>query len=277
MKEFASTEQWKEDTEIREKLQQIYKINIPVLMETFNQSVGVHTYQRMYGCEYDDETEDSQGFDQYGYDGEDFISLDLKEDRYTAHVPQATPTVMKWNDDKTQLTSLKQYYDYECVYWLKRFLELRKKDLERRAPEVSLLQKNPSSPVVCHATGFDPSGVSITWFKNGQEQYEDVDLGELLPNEDETFQKTSSLYVSPDDWKNNQFTCEVEHQGETIQKTEDEIKSNYRPTKPYFTILCVMGGVIVLVICIVVHIIHKKLSGYKRVSSREEIYSDKSL
>ncbi|XDV22986.1 hypothetical protein PO909_027724 [Leuciscus waleckii] len=88
MNEFASTEMWKKYTDIRENLQQIYKNNIHVLMETFNQSHGVHTYQRMYGCEYDDETGDSHGFDQYGYDGEDFISLDLKKLRYNTSVPQ---------------------------------------------------------------------------------------------------------------------------------------------------------------------------------------------
>ena len=92
---------------------------------------------------------------------------------------------------------------------------------------MSLLQKYPSSPVVCHATGFYPSGVTITWFKNGQEHHEDVDLGDLLPNEDGTFQRTSTLYVTPDEWKNNQFSCVVEHQGKTIRKTDDEIKSNY--------------------------------------------------
>lgn len=92
---------------------------------------------------------------------------------------------------------------------------------------MSLLQKYPSSPVVCHATGFYPSGVSITWIKNGQEHYEDDELGDLLPNEDETFQKTSTLRVYPDEWKNNQFTCKVEHQGKTIRKTDDEIKSKY--------------------------------------------------
>jgi len=92
-------------------------------------------YQRMYGCVWDDETGLSHGFDEYGYDGEDFIKLDLKENRYIAHVPQAIPTVEKWNNDTAQLASLKQYYDDyddECVHWLKKFLMFSKADLERR-------------------------------------------------------------------------------------------------------------------------------------------------
>uniref|UniRef100_A0A8C1B5V3 Ig-like domain-containing protein n=1 Tax=Cyprinus carpio carpio TaxID=630221 RepID=A0A8C1B5V3_CYPCA len=211
MKEFISGDRFKEYTEIRERVQQTNKINITVLMQQFNQTHGVHTYQRMYGCEWDNETGYSRGFDQHGYDGQDFILLDMNELRYLA-----------------QLELLRQYYQHECVNWLQHFLKLRKVDLERGTPEVSLLQKDPSSPVVCHVTSFYPSGVTITWLRNGQEHDEDVDLEELLPNEDGTFQRTSFLNIPPDEWEKNQFVCEVQHRGRTFRKilTADEIKSN---------------------------------------------------
>uniref|UniRef100_A0A8C1ETN4 Ig-like domain-containing protein n=1 Tax=Cyprinus carpio carpio TaxID=630221 RepID=A0A8C1ETN4_CYPCA len=225
MKEFISGDRFKEYTEIRERVQQTNKINITVLMQQFSHSHGVHTYQRMYGCGWDDETGASEGFDQHGYDGEDYVALDVKQLRYITAVQQGVITTNKWNNDRAQLEFLKQYYQHECVNWLQHFLKLRKVDLER-APEVSLLQKGPSSPVVCHATSFYPSEVTITWLKNGQEHHEDVDLGEVLPNEDGTFQKTSSLNIPPDEWEKNQFVCEVQHQGRTFRKTVDEIKNN---------------------------------------------------
>ncbi len=95
-------------------------------------SSGVHTYQRMYGCGWDDQTDISQGFDQYGYDGEDFISLDLKELRYITAVQKGFITAVKWNNDRAQLEFLKQYYQRDCVNWLKNFLILKKAGLERR-------------------------------------------------------------------------------------------------------------------------------------------------
>uniref|UniRef100_A0A673HQG7 Ig-like domain-containing protein n=1 Tax=Sinocyclocheilus rhinocerous TaxID=307959 RepID=A0A673HQG7_9TELE len=229
MKEFASGDRFKEYTEIRERVQQTNKINIHFLMQQFNHSHGVHTYQRTYGCDWDDETRYSRGFDQYGYDGEDLISLDVKKFQYITHVPQGLITTVKWNNNTAQLEFLKQYYQLDCVNWLKYLLMLRKVDLERRGtPEVSLLQKDPSSPVLCHATGFYPAAVTITWLKNGQDHYEDVDLGELLPNVDGTFQKSSTLNIIPEESKTNRYVCEVEHKGRTFQKilTEDEIKSN---------------------------------------------------
>ncbi|XP_067272677.1 major histocompatibility complex class I-related gene protein-like [Pseudorasbora parva] len=232
MKEFASKDMWKEDTEIRLKVQQIYINNIPVLMKRFNQSKGVHVFQRMYGCVWDDETRESRGFDEYAYDGEVFISLNLTEARYTAHVRQANHTVMKWNNDKTKLEFLQQYLRYECLYWLKEFWHqatFEKAD----PPKVSLLQKNPDYYVECHVTGFLFKNTTISWRKNGQDINSSSKLvksKDTLPNEDGTFQKTLTLYVIPDDWKEDQYACVVEHQSltEPVQKilTVNEIESN---------------------------------------------------
>ncbi|XP_048037246.1 major histocompatibility complex class I-related gene protein-like [Megalobrama amblycephala] len=232
MKEFASEELWKEDNEIREQVWQVYKNNIPVLMKRFNQSHGVHTFQRMYGCEWDDKTGDSNGFDQYGYDGEDFISLDIKEGRYTESVQQAELTVMKWNNNKEQLEILQEYFGHECVYWLKEFLYFPKATFKKADhPKVSLLQKNPDSPVECHVTDFLFRNTIISWRKNGQAMSDSSKLvksGDTLPNEDGTFQRTLNLSVPPDEYKKDQYTCVVEHKSltETIQKTVKEIKSS---------------------------------------------------
>ncbi len=86
----------------------------------------------MYGCGWDDQTGSSEGFDQYGYDGEDFITLDLKKLRYITAVQQGFITAVKWNNNTAQLELLRQYYQRDCVNWLKYFLTLKKADLERR-------------------------------------------------------------------------------------------------------------------------------------------------
>nr|AXY65409.1 MHC class I antigen [Ctenopharyngodon idella] len=243
---------------------QVFKNNIQIAKERFNQSKGVHTVQRMYGCEWDDETGATNGFDQEGYDGEDFVLLDLKELRYISPVPQGLPTVQKWNNNRAIFENDKQYLSTLCVEWLKKYLQYGKSSLEKTvSPQVSLLQKDPSSPVTCHATGFYPSGVTISWMKNGQDHHEDVDLGELLPNEDGTFQKMSTLRVTPDEWKKNKFSCVVEHQGKTVTETEDEIRTNNEASVPLGIIIAVVAVVALLVVVGVVgYKLYQKKSGF---------------
>uniref|UniRef100_A0A8B9H9L7 Ig-like domain-containing protein n=1 Tax=Astyanax mexicanus TaxID=7994 RepID=A0A8B9H9L7_ASTMX len=74
---------------------------------------------------------------------------------------------------------------------------------------------------VCHATGFFPKAVMISWQKNGEELNEDVELRETLPNEDGTFQKRSILTVSPEELKNNKYTCVVQHSSLEKEKVPD--------------------------------------------------------
>uniref|UniRef100_A0A673KDQ9 Class I histocompatibility antigen, F10 alpha chain-like n=1 Tax=Sinocyclocheilus rhinocerous TaxID=307959 RepID=A0A673KDQ9_9TELE len=265
MKEFASDGMWKKDSAIREHVAQIYKTNIAVLMQRFNQTRGVHTYQRMYGCGWDDETDIKYGFDQYGYDGEDFLTLDMKNSSYTASVPQAQTTVQKWNN-REQLALLLLYFKHECIYWMKEFLNLSKAAFEKtEPPEVSLLQRNPDYYVECHVTGFHSRNTTITWRENGQainDSRKLVKPGKILPNGDGTFQKNVTLYVLPDEWRMDQYACVVEHKSftETIQKilTEDEIRiikkctagSPSSPPPPPHS-LYIIYIILFLVICLV--------------------------
>nr|ABU86893.1 MHC class I antigen [Ctenopharyngodon idella] len=257
---------WDSETQSDIVSHRAFKNNIQIAMERFNQSKGVHTFQEMYGCEWDDQTGTTDGFRQEGYDGEDFLSLDLKEERWFSPVQQGVPTVHKWNNDRADLEGRKHYFSTECIEWLKKYLEYGKSSLQKTvSPQVSLLQKDPSSPVTCHATGFYPRGIIISWMKNGQDHYEDVDLYELLPNEDGTFQKTSTIRVTPDEWKKNEFICVVEHQGKTV--TEKKIRTNNETSVPIGIIGAVAAVILLVVIGVAGFMVYRKKKGFKPVKA----------
>ncbi|XP_048058828.1 H-2 class I histocompatibility antigen, Q9 alpha chain [Megalobrama amblycephala] len=261
---------WVRETQNMVGYHQSFKNNIQILKERFNQSAGVHTWQLMYGCELNDDGT-TQGYHQYGYDGADFVSLDKNTLTWTAANPQAVITKHKW-EATTYAAKEKGYLENTCIEWLKKYLDYGKDTLERKvSPQVSLLQKDPSSPVTCHATGFYPSGVKISWQKNGQDHDEDVDLGELLSNEDGTFQRTSTINVEPDEWKNNRFSCVVEHQDKTIRKTEDDIITNFGDSVPIGIIVGVVAAVILLVVIGVVgYLVYQRKKGFKPVSASDD-------
>ncbi|KAJ8361769.1 hypothetical protein AAFF_G00422240 [Aldrovandia affinis] len=233
MEENLGQDYAKQQTDGLKGLMPVFKANVRTAIERFNQSGGAHVFQRMYGCEWDDETGITDG----------------------------------WNNNPANLQHYKSSLTQECIEWLKRYVSYGRSTLERTvAPEVSLLQKDPSSPVVCHVTGFFPRGVMVTWQKNGEDHYDDVEWEETVPNEDGTFQTTSRLTVK--DWQTEDYTCVVEHKSlekEIVKRViEGEIRRNqdietHGPSMGVIIIGCVVG--VLTLVCVVVGVVVWKKRG----------------
>ncbi|KAF3707115.1 Class I histocompatibility antigen [Channa argus] len=196
---------WETQTNIAMGQHQTFKGNIEILKQRFNQTGGVHILQWIFGCDWDDETDEVTAYDQYGYDGEDFIAFDVKTETFIAPTPEAVITKNKLDNNRANTAQMKNYFTQICPEWVKKYVNYGSRSLLRTVPpSVSVLQKSPSSPVSCHATGFYPDRATMFWRKDGEKLHEDVDHGEILPNHDGTFQMRVDLKLSsvkPEDWR----------------------------------------------------------------------------
>ncbi|XP_051245978.1 uncharacterized protein LOC127357671 [Dicentrarchus labrax] len=97
---------WERETDVCMGHQRRHKDSIEYLKQRF-EGTGVHILQWVYGCDWDDETDDSDGYAQYGFDGEDFIAFDLKTVAWIAPKQQAFRTKHKWDRDKAWIYKTK--------------------------------------------------------------------------------------------------------------------------------------------------------------------------
>ncbi|KAM3617625.1 uncharacterized protein V6R79_009049 [Siganus canaliculatus] len=195
---------WKWQTNIVVDRQHKFKADIGILEERFNATGGI--FQQMLGCEWDDESDEAVGgFWHFGYNGEDLMTFDLKTETWIAAKPQAVLTKRTWDEDKADVTRRMYALTQRCTDWVKKFVGIGRSSLTRTdLPSVTLLQKTSSSPVRCFATGFYPKATSLVWRRDGVEIHKDVVHGEILPNQDGTFQLSVDLNVSSvraEDWE----------------------------------------------------------------------------
>ncbi|KAM4550813.1 major histocompatibility complex class I-related gene protein-like isoform 2-T2 [Fundulus diaphanus] len=206
------------------------KGRLSILKDIFKKTEGVHVFQLMSSCYWDEETQRGDGVMRFGYNGEDFIALDLETPKWIALQPQATPMILAWDLNKVRLMKNKMFITQACPEWLKRSLIKGKSILLRTEhPSLSLLQKSSSSPVSCHATGFYPNRALMFWRKDGEEIHENVDYGEILPNDDGTFQMRVYLNISsisPEDWRRYDCVFQLHDKEDMIKLDEAVIRTN---------------------------------------------------
>ncbi|MEQ2207217.1 hypothetical protein XENOCAPTIV_008948 [Xenoophorus captivus] len=147
----------------------------------------------MNGCFWDDETGEFEGFNAYGYDGEDLIRFDLKTLTWITPRHQTVINKHNWDNDGNSLF-WKYALTEDCRNFLQLYLNYGKSSLQ--------------------TTGFYPDRALMFWRKDGEELHEGAEKGEILPNNDGTFQMSVGLNVTSvtgEDWR--RYDCVFQFSG----------------------------------------------------------------
>ncbi|XP_072505335.1 class I histocompatibility antigen, Gogo-OKO alpha chain-like isoform X1 [Notamacropus eugenii] len=206
---------WERRSGICKAETQFFRGTLESLLSLNQSSGGVHTIQRLNGCEVSPDLTFQRGFIQYAYDGQDYLALDTETYKWTAAVPEAVNIKQKWEADGNIVKRWKAYLNEECVRRLKKYLEAGKETLMRKNPPSARVTRHtaPHGEVTlrCRAQDFYPKEISLIWLRDGEEQPQDTEFIETRPAGDGTFQKWADVVMTSG--QEDKYTCQVQHEG----------------------------------------------------------------
>uniref|UniRef100_A0A0P1L5C0 A7 protein n=4 Tax=Macaca mulatta TaxID=9544 RepID=A0A0P1L5C0_MACMU len=208
-------EYWDRETQNMKTATQTYRENLRTALRYYNQSeAGSHTFQTMYGCDLGPDGRLLRGYEQFAYDGRDYIALNEDLRSWTAADMAAQNTQRKW-EAAGAAEQWRAYLEGECLEWLRRYLENGKETLQRADTPKTHVTHHPVSDheatLRCWALGFYPAEITLTWQRDGEDQTQDTELVETRPAGDGTFQKWAAVVVPSG--KEQRYTCHVQHEG----------------------------------------------------------------
>ncbi|XP_014118460.1 PREDICTED: class I histocompatibility antigen, F10 alpha chain-like isoform X2 [Pseudopodoces humilis] len=204
---------WERQTQIAVRNQHIVARNLETLRHRYNQSGGLHTIQRVYGCDLLSNGS-VRGSERYGYDGRDFISFELGSKSFVAADDAAEITRRLWKEKGNVAEGRENYLKHVCPEWLQKYLRYGWKELKRKVvPDVHVSRKEEHGTLIlsCHVYGFYPNTIAVNWMKGGEIRDQETEWSGIVPNSDGTFRTWARIEVLPEEWE--QYRCRVEHPG----------------------------------------------------------------
>ncbi|CAN2390824.1 Belongs to the MHC class I family [Pristimantis euphronides] len=225
----------------------------------------------MYGCELGDDGS-IRGYDQYGYDGREFLALDTESWRYIATMPQAQITTDRWNSAGEQEGQRQRNYLQDiCIEWLRKHMGNGREELERRVqPKVKVSGQDTGDSLLlhCQVYGFHPRAVHVKWMKNGVDDVPTYQSTHTLPNPDGTYQTRVTAEVIPKE--GDSYSCYVDH-----SSLAERLNIVWEKPQSGWLIPVVIAAVViaVLALCIAGFLLYKKnRNGYKTTNSEYSAY-----
>ncbi|XP_051727525.1 zinc-alpha-2-glycoprotein-like isoform X1 [Ctenopharyngodon idella] len=153
---------------------------------TNSQCSELHVLQRIIGCELEklpDGTVNLTVFDEYGFDGEDFISFNSDTMKWIEKNPKAKRTKNKWNS-QTERNQYIKYFLETCTDWISSFNNTKQSqpDVHAFTAKYDQYKLNLS----CLATGFYPRDVQM-FIRLDRTKLKCQTSG-IRPNDDGSFQ-----------------------------------------------------------------------------------------
>ncbi|XP_060045188.1 saoe class I histocompatibility antigen, A alpha chain-like isoform X2 [Erinaceus europaeus] len=238
---------WERETQAAKENALTFRVGLNTLRGYYNQSAGgTHTFQWMYGCDVGPDGRLLHGYEQYSYDGADYIALndDLRSWTAADTAAQITKSKSEVSSD-TELS--RAYLESICVPWLHKYLQMGKETLLRADPPETRVTRHPNAEgevtLRCWALGFYPAEISLTWLRDGEDMTQEMEFVETRPGGDGSFQKWAAVRVPSG--QEQRYTCRVQHEGLPEPRT-----LTWEPTSQSSALIIGIVVAVVVLLCV---------------------------
>ncbi|XP_058022350.1 major histocompatibility complex class I-related gene protein-like isoform X2 [Ahaetulla prasina] len=206
---------WDRESQTQWGQEEVFRYDLENLRSHYNQSEGLHTWQRMCGCELRRDGS-KVGFNQLAYEGKTFITFDKETLTWVASEPLAQMTQRKWNAIPGEKEERRAYLEKICIEWLEKYLSYGKETLLRtETPKVTMSSRTEVEDGmemhVCQVHGFYPREIDASWKRDGEVWLQDTHHASVAPNADGTYHYWLSIRIDPKE--RDRYRCHVEHDG----------------------------------------------------------------
>ncbi|XP_042837660.1 H-2 class I histocompatibility antigen, Q10 alpha chain-like isoform X1 [Panthera tigris] len=208
----VDTQYWETETQKQRAWAKVQQVETWTVMGYHNQSSGTHSTQRTFGCEIREDGRTSS-FWQFGFDGQDHLSLDLETLSWVSAKPVAVQTKRWWETERCYAEYDKAYLEGLCLTSLHRYLELGSQSLTRKEPPKVQVTRHTAEDgditLRCWARGFYPRDISLSWWLGEEELVQETEYVETRPGGDGTYQTWAAVRVPAR--MENGYICHVQH------------------------------------------------------------------
>ncbi|NXG99763.1 HA1F protein, partial [Loxia leucoptera] len=169
IKDGAEPGYWERQTQICEGWRHVEARNLETLQDRYNQSGGLHTLLWVYGCDLLSDGS-IRGSSRLGYDGWDHLSFDPKSGKFVPANSSAETNGKHWEQEGIEVERWTNYLKHLCPESLRKYVGYRQKELEHKEPpdvHVSGREEHGTLILSCHAYGFYPNTITVSWMKGG--------------------------------------------------------------------------------------------------------------
>ncbi|NXP73921.1 HB2L protein, partial [Ramphastos sulfuratus] len=163
-------------------------------------------------CKFFNGTEQVKYIYRFIYNRQQYLHFDSDVGFFAADLPMGEATAKHLNSQPDILEYRRAVVDTSCR---RNYKVITPFAVERRVqPKVTVILVQSSSlpktkSLACYVMGFYPSEVEVKWFKNGQEETDQVVSTDVMQNGDWTYQVLVMLEITPQ--HGDTYTCQVEH------------------------------------------------------------------